>query len=201
MDDEDEIKIVLLGQTSVGKTCIVNYFIVRRFDDSVSPTLGASFASKTFDIGDDQITLQIWDTAGQERFKVLAPMYYRGSHAALLVYSITDQSSFSEIDYWINNLRENTDGNVQIFLIGNKTDLNEQRAIKEEEGQEKATLLGATFIETSAVNGNGIDELFIMVAKKCFEQIEKDNKSKNDTAKQGNIDMHESKEKKTKKCC
>ncbi|OHS96396.1 small GTP-binding protein [Tritrichomonas foetus] len=168
-EEEQEIKIVLLGQTSVGKTCIVNYFINGQYDSSVAPTLGASYASKTFKVGDVQVSMQIWDTAGQERFRVLAPMYYRGAQVAIIVYSIVDESSFTEIDYWTNSLKENTEGNVTIFLVGNKADLQEIRMILEESGQNKAESLKAMFFETSAVTGNGIDDLFMVCAKKCLE--------------------------------
>lgn len=169
MNDELEFKIVLLGQTGVGKTCIVNYFVSGKFEDSVAPTLGASYASKTMMENNHTVSLQIWDTAGQERFKILAPMYFRDSHAAILVYSITSRLSFEEIDYWSQCLREKTDGNIQLLLVANKVDLNQERQVSEEEGITKAEELGAFFIETSALLGLGIDDLFATIAKKCLE--------------------------------
>lgn len=206
IDDENEFKLVLLGQSSVGKTCIVNYFILGQFDQSATPTLGATYASSQIDVNGKPISLQIWDTAGQERYKVLAPMYYRGSHAAILVYSISDpQSFYSEIDYWVNSLKEKTDGNVQLFLVGNKIDLrdnpddSEVAQITEEEGQEKANSLGATFMETSAAKGIGIEELFNTVAKKCLENASKKN---HEVKSKGDVDVENTNaEKKSSNCC
>ncbi|OHT10939.1 Ras-related protein Rab-5A [Tritrichomonas foetus] len=168
--EESEIKIVLLGKSDVGKTCIVGYFIRGRFMESASPTLGASYAAKTLDIDNSKVALQIWDTAGQERFRVLAPMYYRGSQAAILVFSITDEETFREIDYWSSSLKENTGPNVLVFLVGNKSDLENQRKVSEEEALKKAEEIGACYFETSALTGSGIEDLFLVVAKKCLEK-------------------------------
>lgn len=205
-EDECEFKLVLLGQTSVGKTCIVNYFILGQFDESAMPTLGATYASSNVQVDGKTVSLQIWDTAGHERYKVLAPMYYRGSNAAILVYSISDPKSFNtEIDYWVKSLKEKTDGSVLLFLVGNKIDLrdnpdsNEQQ-ITEEEGMKKAEELGAIFLETSATKGIGIEELFNTVAKECLEVSLKRNHqvhSKNNVG----IDNDGNDEKKESKCC
>ena len=167
--EESEVKVVLLGQSAVGKTCIVNNLLTGKFDDSVSPTLGASYASKTLDINEQKVSLQIWDTAGQERFRVLAPMYYRGAQAAIIVYSIIDETSFQEIDYWASNLKENAGSSVDLFLVGNKCDLENERVIKEDQGRDKAESIGAQFLETSAFTGSGIIDLFTTLAKKCIE--------------------------------
>ena len=136
--EESEVKVVLLGQSAVGKTCIVNHLLTGKFDDSVSPTLGASYASKTLDVNGQKVSLQIWDTAGQERFRVLAPMYYRGAQAAILVYSIIEEASFQQIDYWSSSLKENAGSSVELFLVGNKCDLESERVIKEEHVKYKA---------------------------------------------------------------
>ncbi|KAK8892295.1 hypothetical protein M9Y10_029520 [Tritrichomonas musculus] len=167
--EESEVKVVLLGQSAVGKTCIVNHLLTGKFDDSVSPTLGASYASKTLDINNQKVSLQIWDTAGQERFRVLAPMYYRGAQAAILVYSIIDDASFQEVDYWASSLKENAGSGVELFLVGNKCDLESERVIKEDQGKDKAESIGAQFFETSALTGASISDLFTTLAKKCIE--------------------------------
>ena len=168
--EENEVKVVLLGQSSVGKTCIVGRLISGRFDEAAAPTLGAAYASKTLEISGTTIALQIWDTAGQERFRVLAPMYYRGAHAAILVYSITDDASFTEIDYWVNSVKENAGADVALFLVGNKVDLETNRQVSEAAGAAKAKDVGASFMETSAMTGSGIDDLFRTVAKMYLEQ-------------------------------
>ena len=167
--EDCELKIVLLGQSSVGKTCIVGYLVAQKFDENFSPTLGASYATKTMEVDGKQVALQIWDTAGQERFRVLTPMYYRGAQAAILVYSIIDEDSFNAIDYWSNSLNENVGSSIKLFLVGNKSDLEESRVISEEKGQEKADSIGAKFFETSAKLGSGINDLFFTIAKTCLE--------------------------------
>lgn len=169
--DESEVKVVLLGQSAVGKTCIVSYLINGKFDETASPTLGASYASKTIDVDGKKVSLQIWDTAGQERFRVLAPMYYRGAQAAILCYSIIDEATFTEIDYWASNLKENAGPDVELFLVGNKCDLEKDRAVSEDKGNAKASSIGAQFFETSALTGSGIEDLFTTLSKKCLENM------------------------------
>ena len=171
--EENEVKVVLLGQSAVGKTCLVSFFIHGKFDESALPTLGASYASKTIDIDGKKVSLQIWDTAGQERFRVLAPMYYQGANAAILCYSIIDESTFTEIDYWSGNLKDNAGQDVELFLVGNKCDLENDRIISEEQGNAKASSIGAQFFETSALTGSGIEDLFTTISKKCLEKMGK----------------------------
>ena len=122
-ETETEIKVVVVGQSDVGKTCIVSYLINGKFDNNTTPTLGAAFASKSIQVKNQNVMLQIWDTAGQERFRVFTPMYYIGAQAALVVYSIKDEDSFNEVDYWVRNIRENNGSTVSLYLFGNKSDL------------------------------------------------------------------------------
>ncbi|OHT13786.1 small GTP-binding protein [Tritrichomonas foetus] len=205
--EESEVKVVLLGQSAVGKTCIVSHLISGKFDDSASPTLGASYASKTLDIDNTKVSLQIWDTAGQERFRVLAPMYYRGAQAAILVYSIIDEATFTEIDYWSNSLKENAGNNVALFLVGNKCDLEKERAISEDSGQAKATSIGAQFFETSAMTGSGIEDLFLTLAKKCLESTSslsngaQGSGTTSETSKPQTVDVSKKSAKSKKECC
>lgn len=171
--EEREVKVVLLGQSSVGKTCMVYKLISGYFDESATPTLGASYSLKILEVDKIEVSLQIWDTAGQERFRVLTPMYYRGAQAALLVYSITDELTFEEIDFWANSIKENNCDDVLLFLVGNKIDLHKDRKVSEESGRAKAEKIGAEFFETSAKTGDGIDELFLNIAKICIEKQDK----------------------------
>lgn len=199
--EESEVKVVLLGQSSVGKTCIVNHLLTGKFDDSVSPTLGASYASKTLDVNGQKVSLQIWDTAGQERFRVLAPMYYRGAQAAILVYSIVDEQSFQQIDYWASSLKENAGSSVELFLVGNKCDLESERVIKEEQGKDKADSINAQLFETSALTGAEINDLFTTLAKKCTENNQV-NESQNDSKNNANtVDVTKKSSRKSGKGC
>lgn len=171
MNDLD-LKVVLLGQSAVGKTCIVGQFVMGKFDPAFCPTLGASYASKTIVINNQSIALQIWDTAGQERFRVLAPMYYHGAQAAILVFSVTNEESFREIDFWVQSIKENVKS-IELFLVGNKIDLENERKITEEQGRLKAEEINALYFETSAKMASGVDELFMTLCKQvCNSKVD-----------------------------
>jgi small GTP-binding protein len=167
--DVAEFKIVLVGATSVGKTCIVKRSTMGTFDASTMPTLGASYSSKDVTVGDSLTRLLIWDTAGQERFRGITPMYYRNVAAVVIVYSIGDHESFGEIDFWVRSIKENIPAGVPLFLVANKFDLDESREVTLDEGQEKAAELSAAFGEVSAKTGTGIEELFVMIAAACAD--------------------------------
>ena len=115
-------KMVLLGDTAVGKSCIVGRFIRNEFFEFQEPTIGAAFSTGKVELEDHDVHFEIWDTAGQERYRSLAPMYYRDTVVALVVYDITNYESWSELEYWVDELRKNTT-NTTIILIGNKYDL------------------------------------------------------------------------------
>jgi small GTP-binding protein len=165
-----EHKVVLIGATSVGKSCIVKRGTTGIFDGSTLPTLGASYTSKSVNVGESLTRLLIWDTAGQERYRGITPMYYRNAVAAIIVYSIADRKSFKEVEVWLKSLEENIPGGVLLFLVGNKSDLDDIREVSIDEGQQKATALSAAFSEVSAKTGDGIEELFITVATTCLER-------------------------------
>jgi small GTP-binding protein len=168
MVDIEEHKVVLIGETSVGKTCIVKRGTTGAFDSNTLATLGASYTSKLVNAGEIVTRLLIWDTAGQERYRGITPMYYRNAAAVLLVYSIADRESFTQIDVWLRSLEENIPNGVLLFLVGNKSDLESTREVKVEAGQEKAQSIRATFSEVSAKTGDGIKELFVTVASACL---------------------------------
>jgi Ras-related protein Rab-5C len=169
MTDVAEHKVVLIGATSVGKTCIVKRGTTGVFDSSTMPTLGASYTSKLVNVGDSVTRLLIWDTAGQERYRGITPMYYRNAVAAIIVYSIADRASFEQVEVWLRSLEENIPAGVLLSLVGNKSDLDANREVPVDEGQEKANAIHATFCEVSAKTGEGIDELFVTVATTCLE--------------------------------
>ena len=155
-----DLKLVLVGSAGVGKTCCVRMATTGFFDQNSNPTLGASFTAKMVKYEGQSYRLQIWDTAGQERYKSMAPMYFRGAHAALIVYSIIDKSSFDAVDEWANALRSNGEPNVKVFLAGNKLDCEEEREVSTEAGEAKAAEIGAYFAEISAKTGANIEDLF-----------------------------------------
>ena len=153
------VKVVLLGHSTVGKTCIATRYVRGTFLQSTISTVGASYLTKSFTLGQDQFDFNIWDTAGQELYRSLTPMYYRNAHAAFVVFDITNRASFVAAEKWIDELREGND-NVFIILLGNKIDLADQRVVDEKEGAQLANKYGIQYIETSACTGVGIDKAF-----------------------------------------
>jgi Ras-related protein Rab-5C len=191
-----EVKVVLVGNTSVGKTCIAQMATSGVFGEESSPTLGASYISKLVRLDGRQVDLQIWDTAGQERYRGMTPMYFRGAHVALLAYSVTDADSFAAIDWWLESLGENAEPTVIICLAGNKCDLEAQRMVPTQSGQSKADEVGAMFYEVSAKTGDRIEELFIDLAKAFLEKnghVEMPNI--------GDVKIDKSDRPQKKKCC
>lgn len=160
-------KIVFLGEQGVGKTSLITRFMYDTFDDNYQATIGIDFLSKTMYLDDKTIRLQLWDTAGQERFRSLIPSYIRDSHVAIVVYDVTNRKSFEYIDKWIEDVRvERGEENVILVVVGNKSDLVEERQVSTEEGERKAQVLNAKlFIETSTKAGFNVKTLFKKVAK------------------------------------
>lgn len=193
----NDLKIVLIGNANVGKTCVVKKATIGTFSDDTVPTLGASYASKIVKINDQDVRLQIWDTAGQEKYRGMTPMYYRGSQIALIVYSIIDMESFKAIDGWIESLRENAEPDIIMFLIGNKYDLDSQRAVETSQGQEKANEIGASFYEVSAKTGYQIDEMFNEIPASYMEKCANKKKTTDPS-----LDLKgDNAEEKKKSCC
>ncbi|KRX04054.1 P-loop containing nucleoside triphosphate hydrolase [Pseudocohnilembus persalinus] len=153
-------KIVFLGDQSAGKTSIINRFIYDNFTGNEQPTVGIDFLSKTINLEDKTLRLQLWDTAGQERFRSLIPSYIRDSHAAIIVYDSTNQNSFQNISDWIEDVKQERGNDVIIFVIGNKIDLVDDRKVQYEEAQQKAQQLGVNFTEVSAKDGTNIPQFF-----------------------------------------
>ena len=163
-----KFKIVFLGYQSVGKTSIINRFIYDTFEDVYQATIGIDFLSKPVYVDDKTIRLQLWDTAGQERFKSLIPSYVKDSSVAVICYDITNGDTFNSVKTWVENAKSMRGEEVILFIAGNKSDLAEQRAVSEEDGEKLASELGATFFETSAKSGENVKALFDDLAKKLI---------------------------------
>lgn len=164
-DGPPEIKVVMVGEASVGKTCLVRRIVTTEYDDDTMPTLGANFSSKDVELESGTYSVQIWDTAGQERYRAMAPMYYRNSKAAVIVYAIDNKKSFEQVDVWAASVKECIGKTAAIFIVGNKSDLEQKRAVSMAEGQEKAAEVGASFMEVSAKEAIGCDELLMLIAQ------------------------------------
>mmetsp|Transcript_4372 Transcript_4372/g.8409 ORF Transcript_4372/g.8409 Transcript_4372/m.8409 type:complete len:246 (-) Transcript_4372:224-961(-) len=158
-------KLVFLGDQSVGKTSIITRFMYDNFDRHYQATIGIDFLSKTMYLEDRTVRLQLWDTAGQERFRSLIPSYIRDSSVAVVVYDVTNRTSFLNTTKWVEDVRAERGNDVVICLVGNKTDLgNDKRQISTEEGEEKAKKNGLLFMECSAKAGYNVKSLFRKLA-------------------------------------
>ena len=155
-------KVVFIGDSSVGKTSIINQYLYNSCSPEHSPTIGIDFFLKVIEEGEKSVRIQIWDTAGQEKFRALIPSYIRNSTVAILVYDITNRTSFDNIQKWRQNIIDTSD--PHLILVGNKIDLDSEREITKEEGELYAKQINADFIETSARTPIGITDLFGIVA-------------------------------------
>lgn len=169
MDNEESCKVVLLGESGVGKTSIITQFTEEFFSEEQQSTTGATFSSKeVMCLGDQRkLKFEIWDTAGQEKYRALSKMFYKDAAAAILVYDITRKTSFDEIkNYWANEIKEYSPKKIVLAIAANKSDLYENEQVDEKTGRDFAEELGAIFYSTSAKNTNGINELFTAIGNK-----------------------------------
>jgi len=166
-----QFKLVLLGDTSVGKSSIVIRFVKGQFSEYQESTIGAAFLTQTVPVQDCTVKFEIWDTAGQERYHSLAPMYYRGAAAAIVVYDITSQESFHRAKSWVKELQRQGSPDVVIALAGNKIDREEEREVAAADAKQYADDNSLYFIETSAKTNVNVRELFLAIAR----QLPKEN--------------------------
>ena len=189
----ESYKIVLIGESGVGKTSIISRYINNTFDLQVLTSSSAQFISKTITLSDDTaLKLDIWDTAGQEKFRSLAKIFYKDAKVIILVYDITNKMSFDNIkNYWFNEIEENSISDVILAIVGNKDDLYEMEQVSIEEGKKFAKEKNAIFKRTSALSNRNIESLFLDIAKKIidpnYDYLAEDNKLKEEFIKRNNI--------------
>ncbi|CEG79597.1 Putative Ras-like protein Rab-8A [Rhizopus microsporus] len=165
------IKLLLIGDSGVGKSCLLLRFSDDSFTPSFITTIGIDFKIRTIELDGKRIKLQIWDTAGQERFRTITTAYYRGAMGILLVYDVTDERSFSNVRNWFSNIEQHASEGVNKILIGNKSDMEEKRVILTKQGQELANELGIRFMETSAKANIGVEEAFFDLARDIKKRL------------------------------
>ena len=175
-------KLLLIGNSSVGKSSLLFRFVENVWDDNFVPTIGVDFVRniyliylyilqklKTLEVNGKKVKLQIWDTAGQERFKNITASYYRGGNGVLVVYDITDRDSFENLNSWLIEIEKNANKNVYKLLIGNKCDLEDKRKVTYQEGKDFATSNGMQFIETSAKNDTKVKDAFELLTQEIIK--------------------------------
>ena len=166
-------KYIMIGNPSVGKSCLLNQFLNGQYAEEYEVTVGVEFGTKTIETSDkSRIKLQVWDTAGQENFKSVIRAYYRSTAAALVVFDLTVKSSFDSVQEWINECKANGNPEVILVLVGNKTDLATKRVVSREEAENFAKKSKMIYFETSAKSSEGVEELFIKTAEAVLAKIE-----------------------------
>lgn len=170
-------KVVLIGDSAVGKSQILARFARNEFSLDSKATIGVEFQTRTLVIQHKSVKAQIWDTAGQERYRAVTSAYYRGAVGALLVYDITKRQSFDHIPRWLEELRSHADKNIVIMLVGNKSDLEDQRAVSTDDAKEFAQKEGLFFLETSALESTNVEAAFMTVLTEIFGIVSKRNLS------------------------
>jgi Ras-related protein Rab-11A len=207
MEDESYeimVKVVLVGDSGVGKTNIMSKYLKNQFREDSKATVGVEFGSKQFSVEGHQIKAQIWDTAGQERYKAITSAYYKGAKGAFIVYDITRKNTFETVNKWVSDITAAADKKITLILIGNKNDLEDQRQVTKEVGEEKAKELGLAFMETSACSGENLDKAFQMMINEIYKKYQEDvvGETQESTVQQGkDITLDKTKGKQKKKCC
>ncbi|XP_053331088.1 ras-related protein Rab-13 [Spea bombifrons] len=188
-------KLLLIGDSGVGKTCLIVRFSEDSFNNTYISTIGIDFKIRTTEIQGKKIKLQVWDTAGQERFKTITTAYYRGAMGIILVYDITDERSFENIQNWMKSIKENASAGVERMLLGNKCDMEHKRKVPKERGEKLAKEHNIRFFETSAKSSQNVDEAFNTLASDILMKI-----SKKSAPGRKEVDLKSSSKKTSNKC-
>lgn len=164
-------KLLLIGNSGVGKSCLLLRFSDDTYTNDYISTIGVDFKIKTVELDGKTVKLQIWDTAGQERFRTITSSYYRGSHGIIIVYDVTDQDSFDGVKMWLQEIDRYATSNVLKLLVGNKCDLLDKRVVDFDTAKEFAEINNMPFLETSALNSTNVEEAFLTMAKQIKDSM------------------------------
>jgi Ras-related protein Rab-11A len=162
------MKLVMIGDSGVGKTNLLTRFVMDEFSADSKTTIGVNFTNKTIQWGHNIVKVQVWDTAGQERYRSMASSYYRGISGALIVYDITQPSSFQSVSRWLNEVRVSAGPGIFVMLIGNKLDMEEGRSVRTQEGEALARRTEMLFTETSAKDATNVNECFMTMVSEIL---------------------------------
>lgn len=190
-------KLLIIGESGVGKTCLLLQFTEGSFTSNHLTTIGIDFKIKIINLEEKQIKLQIWDTAGQERFRTITKTYYKGAHGIILTYDVTDENSFKNIRNWVKQIEQNAQTNVCKVLVGNKCD-RDDRKISYDDGAKLASEFKMQFFETSAKSNYNVNETFTFLTKEILSVSDPNKKDMNNVVE---IRKNNETNKKEKKCC
>eukprot|EP00440_Ansanella_granifera_P021326 gb/GFBE01023151.1/.p1 GENE.gb/GFBE01023151.1/~~gb/GFBE01023151.1/.p1 ORF type:complete len:202 (+),score=45.55 gb/GFBE01023151.1/:1-606(+) len=197
-DYDHLVKLLLLGDSAVGKSSLLMRFCENKFDSNFVLTIGVDFKWKQVERNGRKLKLQVWDTAGQERFRTITPAYYRSAMGVVICYDITDKSTFENVGYWLEQLQQHGDEGVQRILVGNKSDLVDLRKVSKEDGKALADKYSIDFFETSAKEGDAVEEAFLRIAdhvvKQRYANVEPT------TQKQNTLELNRGQKKKSCSC-
>ncbi|KAH0789714.1 ras-related protein Rab-8B [Histomonas meleagridis] len=198
--DETLIKLLIIGESAVGKSCLLLRFAEDKFNENFLTTIGIDFKVRHVEINGTKVKLQIWDTAGQEKFRTITKAYYRGANGILLVFDLTNRDSFEQTKTWMESITEAMSDPVDIVLVGNKCDM--ERQITREEAEEKAKQFGVPYFETSAKENINIESTFLEIGRMVLQRKEanNDNPNANQKKEPKKIDIKKSNGS-GKKCC
>ena len=201
--EDYKLKVVVVGDSGVGKTNLIKRFVTNTFSANSKATVGVEFISKSYRINNKVFKIEIWDTAGQERYKSITAAYYKGAKGALIVYDTTQKPSFENIDKWMAEIKEKSSKDMKLMIIGNKIDLKDERQVETDEALGKAQTLEAPIMETSALDATNVKEAFYDLLKEMYKEISKKIEiveSQAETGKEGiQLDTNDDTEKKG--CC
>ncbi len=164
-------KYIIIGDSGVGKSCLLLQFTDKRFESMHDLTIGVEFGARVIPVNGQEVKLQIWDTAGQESFRSITRSYYRGAVGALLVFDVTKRETFEHVQMWLDDALTNCYTPLTVMLVGNKIDLANQRVVSKEEAEEYAKKKGITYMEASAKTAENVDSAFIQTAQTIFKKV------------------------------
>ena len=196
MADAIKVKVVILGDTCVGKSCFLMRFVNNAVTQNHISTIGVDVRNKTLVTKKGKVNLQIWDTAGQEKFRSLSPSYLRNTDSVILLYDITNQETFDHVTNWMATINQYTTKNLSTILVGNKIDMENERKVEKEDGEIMAKQYNIMFGEASAKEGKGVDEIFERLANDIMEKNGKGSENN-----EGGVTLEKGKKKDQKGCC
>ncbi|KAJ1739820.1 ras GTPase [Coemansia sp. RSA 989] len=194
-------KLLLIGDSGVGKSCLLLRFADDTYTESYISTIGVDFKIRTIELDGKVVKLQIWDTAGQERFRTITSSYYRGAHGIIVVYDVTDSETFSNVKQWLQEIDRYASEGVNKLLVGNKSDLEDKRAVDFTEAQEFAKDLNISFLETSAKDSTNVENAFLTMAKQIKDRMGASNVQQPQQQKQVKLSQMQDVQKANSGCC